>query len=171
MDYAARCLEALGVRSRVTHTELKLSPAGIELIEVNGRTAGYLAKLLQAAGGEDLIRCALMLAAGQAPRPTGRHPLDHTLLLLPPFPVRGGAVRSAVTMPQLRDLPGVIGVDEVAEQGQQRSATGHRMVAMTVRAPGAAELDSLRAAVMFDITRLFADDLTDPVPADDTVSP
>jgi hypothetical protein len=36
-DRVSRCLIALGVQWRVTHTEVKLTPAGPEVIEVNGR--------------------------------------------------------------------------------------------------------------------------------------
>jgi hypothetical protein len=58
-------LTALGVGHGATHTELKLTPAGPQVIEVNGRVGGYVADLIRRARGYDLIRAALGAALGQ----------------------------------------------------------------------------------------------------------
>jgi biotin carboxylase len=63
---ATRALEALGVRHGITHTELKLTPDGPRIIEVNGRLGGGIAELAQWACGRDLITVAGRIALGEA---------------------------------------------------------------------------------------------------------
>ncbi|MET7426149.1 hypothetical protein [Dactylosporangium sp. NPDC005555] len=160
LDYTSRCLDALGVTWRVTHSEVKLTPTGPELIEVNGRTAGYLSRLVGLAHGPDLIRAALGLAVGRSPA----EPLDglsgSALLLLPAFPDRRGAVLSDVSAADLLRLPGVVGVDEVASAGDPRSRNGFRMAVLNLVADSFDEISAGREATLDGINRLFARDLS-----------
>ncbi|MFD6247041.1 ATP-grasp domain-containing protein [Streptomyces roseolus] len=65
-----RALRALGVRHGVTHTEIKLTPDGPRVIEVNGRLGGHIAEIVQRSQGYDLVAAALRLALGlPAPDP------------------------------------------------------------------------------------------------------
>ncbi|KJY28491.1 hypothetical protein VR44_25215, partial [Streptomyces katrae] len=57
-------LRALGVTDGVTHTEIKLTPDGPRLIEVNGRMGGYVGALLRRSTRFDLLRAALRAALG-----------------------------------------------------------------------------------------------------------
>lgn len=57
-------LQALGVRSGVTHTELKLTPAGPRIIEVNGRLGGFVDDLARRSMGASLITLECAAAAG-----------------------------------------------------------------------------------------------------------
>jgi biotin carboxylase len=72
-DVVRRALHALGVTSGVSHVELRLTPSGPRIIEVNARLAGdlipYLVKL---STGVDLARAAADMAVGVSPdlRPT-----------------------------------------------------------------------------------------------------
>lgn len=61
-----RALTALGVRHGITHTEIKLTPDGPRIIEVNGRLGGGIAQLAQWACGHDLIAAAGRIALGQS---------------------------------------------------------------------------------------------------------
>lgn len=63
---AARALEALGARHGITHTEIKLTPDGPRIIEVNGRLGGGIAELAHWACGRDLIAVAGRIALGEA---------------------------------------------------------------------------------------------------------
>lgn len=67
---AARAVLALGIRHGITHTEIKLTPAGPRLIEVNGRLGGGIQDLAVRAAGLDLIELAarICLGEGVAPR-------------------------------------------------------------------------------------------------------
>jgi predicted ATP-grasp superfamily ATP-dependent carboligase len=64
LDVAGAALRALGVADGVTHVEVKLTPDGPRVIEVNGRLGGYVADLVRRARRVDLIRLALAAAAG-----------------------------------------------------------------------------------------------------------
>ncbi|WP_028193305.1 ATP-grasp domain-containing protein [Salinispora pacifica] len=64
-------LQALGFETGVTHTELKLTPSGPRIIEVNGRLGGHISELARRAAGMDVVRVAGLAALGEAspPRP------------------------------------------------------------------------------------------------------
>lgn len=65
LDLTSAALMALGVRHGASHVELKLTPSGPRIIEVNARVGGYVADLIQRARGYDLVRAALQAALGQ----------------------------------------------------------------------------------------------------------
>jgi predicted ATP-grasp superfamily ATP-dependent carboligase len=60
--------EMLGVSDAVTHGELRLTPQGPRLVELNCRLGGELIPLLgHLATGVDLVRCAAAVALGRTP--------------------------------------------------------------------------------------------------------
>lgn len=65
LTVAEAALRALGVTAGVTHVEVKLTPAGPRVIEVNGRLGGYVADLVRRARRVDLVRLALAAALGR----------------------------------------------------------------------------------------------------------
>ncbi|MGC9219955.1 MAG: ATP-grasp domain-containing protein [Solirubrobacteraceae bacterium] len=76
LDLATAALTVLKVKDSVTHTEVKLSPEGPKIIEVNGRAGGASAALLGLAAQFSLFRVAAEVALGlpqhfDAPAPTG----------------------------------------------------------------------------------------------------
>ncbi|MGW0771832.1 ATP-grasp domain-containing protein [Streptomyces sp. NPDC002676] len=64
-DLTQRALTALGVRVGITHTEVKLTPDGPRIIEVNGRLGGLRNELSLRATGIDLVHVAGQLALGE----------------------------------------------------------------------------------------------------------
>jgi len=62
LEVAEAALHAVGVTVGVTHVEVKLTPAGPRVIEVNGRLGGYVADLVRRAQRIDLVRMALAAA-------------------------------------------------------------------------------------------------------------
>lgn len=65
-----RTHEALGAEAGVTHTELRLTPKGPQVVEVNGRLGGDLIPYVGwLASGIDPARVATQLALGRRPRP------------------------------------------------------------------------------------------------------
>jgi hypothetical protein len=64
---ASRALDALGVADRITHTEVRLTSAGPQVIEVNGRLGGYVQGLSESLTGANPVRMALDAAAGASP--------------------------------------------------------------------------------------------------------
>lgn len=64
-DLTDAALRALGIRDALSHTEVKLTPAGPRIIEVNARLGGAVANILHLAGGPDAVRLALLVALGR----------------------------------------------------------------------------------------------------------
>ena len=67
-------LALLGVNNLVTHTELRMTPRGIKIIEINPRPAGgKLREFIRTVTGYDLHEAAVRIAIGE--RPIARVPL------------------------------------------------------------------------------------------------
>ena len=113
---AERALDAVGARKGVFHVEIKTKSPVPEIIELNGRLGGFLARLVRYGTGERLGRLALSCLLGHAQDLTLRW--DRCALSLnfqaPPTAV---AVTSAPTRREIRRLPGVVAVDGVSPEG------------------------------------------------------
>lgn len=111
-------LRAIGVTHGVTHTEIKLTPEGPRVIEVNGRHGGYVGDLLQRSAGYDLVRAAIMISLGRAVRvPKIRcRQIAFQYFVSPPF----GATRveSIEGIDQLSEIPGVAYMEVLASAGK-----------------------------------------------------
>jgi biotin carboxylase len=114
---------ALGIRHGATHVELKLTPAGPRVIEVNGRVGGYVADLIRRARGYDLVRAALRAAlglpdpAGGLPDPAGGY-RRHAFQYFVTPPMNATALRSLDGVEELLDRRGIHLVEQVREPGQ-----------------------------------------------------
>jgi biotin carboxylase len=62
---ASASIEALGVCDGIIHTEVKLTPLGPRIVEVNGRLGGGIDAMMTRAGGPPLCEWALRLALGE----------------------------------------------------------------------------------------------------------
>lgn len=105
---ASAALGALGVEVGCVHTEIKLTPDGPRVLEVNGRMGGGVHEMLQVAAGADLLRACLQVALGEPTGLTG--PLDcrrigYRLFLQPPTSAR--RVRTVDGLQKVAALPGV----------------------------------------------------------------
>lgn len=105
---ASAALGALGVEVGCVHTEIKLTPDGPRVLEVNGRMGGGVHEMLHVAAGADLLRACLQVALREPTGLTG--PLDcrrigYRLFLQPPASAR--RVRSIDGLQEVADLPGV----------------------------------------------------------------
>jgi hypothetical protein len=156
---AIRCtdqaLDLLGAGSRVTHTELRITPDGFEVLEVNGRLAGHTSRLFRLLGGPDLVRVALRVAVGLPPEADLTPMSGAAAGLFPAFAVPGGVVRSAGDRRALRAIPGVAAVDDLAVQGADRADSSHRLANLTVRGADRAELDRSIAEVLATLATMF----------------
>jgi biotin carboxylase len=108
LDLATAATKALSVRTGFLHTEIKLTPSGPRVIEVNGRLGGGLPDLLQQTAGFDLLRWTLRAALGEpvtvsAPLLTAR--IGQRLFLQPPPLV--GTVENIDGLGALADQRGV----------------------------------------------------------------
>jgi hypothetical protein len=100
-------VRALGVSTGVTHTELKLTPAGPRVIEVNGRMGGLVNVLATHALGLNLVEIVGRLALGETVVPPPL-PADRvTFLHHTPAPTDACRLESTIGAAAVRVLPDV----------------------------------------------------------------
>jgi hypothetical protein len=158
LELTSRALDALGVRSRVSHTEFRVGHGGAEIIEVNGRLGGEVARMTRLLGAGDIVTDALDLALGGKPRPVPPPGPGYLASIYVPFPHRDGTVRSDVTRARVRSLPGVVAVDEVAALGAERAETGFHAAKLLVKAADPGELEGRVAFAVSQIAHWYAAD-------------
>jgi biotin carboxylase len=76
LEVVTMALTGIGVVIGNVHTEVKLTPEGPRVIEVNGRTAGAIPAVLALASGYFLLESAMTVALGGAPAAGGLLPCD-----------------------------------------------------------------------------------------------
>jgi biotin carboxylase len=116
--FAESAVAALGVRWGAVHTEVKLTPEGPRIVEVNGRLGGYVGDVHLRAGGPDLLRDAIAAALGLpvAERPPAyRQVAFRHYLAAPPYRAR---LERLDGIDDLLQVPGVTHVDLRAAPGQ-----------------------------------------------------
>ena len=108
LDMATSAIEALGVTTGCLHTEVKFSPDGPRVIEVNGRVGGGVPEMLDRAAGVALLELTLRLALAEPVRidgPVVTERVGYRFFLQPP-PVSATVV--AITgIDAVSDYPGV----------------------------------------------------------------
>ncbi len=121
-ETAVQAVKALGLDQLVAHTEIKLTPAGPRVVEVNPRPAGNrITELVRRVSGIDLAAACVDVALGRRPdlavRPTGVASAAIAFVL----PEQGMPDRSAV-------LAGIDGAEGVGQDGS--------VVELTLADPG-----------------------------------
>jgi biotin carboxylase len=140
-------VEGIGVVIGGLHTEVKLTPAGPRIIEVNGRTGGGgVPDVLNAAGGGSLLGAALRVALGGAPGNGGLAPCEQVgfkINVQPP--VWAQQVASVEGLAEVAALPGILGANLLRGPGDSvdwRLGTDENVVNIV---GAVADLDALRA--------------------------
>ncbi|MFH7334840.1 ATP-grasp domain-containing protein [Streptomyces sp. KHY 26] len=106
-DLARRAVEALGVRDGLTHTEIKLTPDGPRLIEVNGRLGGGINELSVRAQKFDLIELAGRVALAERPELPALYQGRAYFQLFHPAPRTPGTLLGIDGADEVKRLPGV----------------------------------------------------------------
>ncbi len=107
---------ALGITFGATHTEVKLTPNGPVVIEVNGRVGGSVPEQLRLAADYDLPLNLARLSVGRPAELVVA--FRRWAAYLTPQPPEGRrVVEAAPTAPELRSLPGIASVHHVAAVG------------------------------------------------------
>lgn len=114
---ADNAVKALGVVSGILHTEIKLTPAGPRIIEVNGRVGGYIPELAMRAAGIDLVDVAARIACGERVDLPPVEPDRVHFQFTTPAPVRAGTVTAVCRRADLGDLPGLVGYLPLVRRG------------------------------------------------------
>jgi biotin carboxylase len=151
LDVVEAALDVLGVSDRVTHTEVRLTSVGPQVIEVNGRLGGYVHGLCASLVGLDATRMALELACGAKPEIPSLDDLgnaDHAVVAiqLPLLTASADAARRITR--RMRSYPFVRAVPVSAE---------FRYAGAWVEAASRRELFAAVAAMVADICANPAD--------------
>jgi biotin carboxylase len=108
LGLATSAIEALGVRNGCLHTEVKFTPQGPRIIEVNGRVGGGVPEMLNRASGLALLELTLRLALGEAIEidgPVATERIGYRFFLQPP--AVSATVVSISGIDAVSDYPGV----------------------------------------------------------------
>ncbi|MEU2888642.1 ATP-grasp domain-containing protein [Streptomyces albidoflavus] len=107
---ASDAARALGVERGHVHTEIKLTPAGPKIIEVNGRLGGFMHEVYGRATGQDLVELGLAAACGLPVSPVEARqggPVHVQYWNLPPR--SGGELLAVEGVERLTAEEGVVG--------------------------------------------------------------
>ncbi len=108
LDMASMAIKALGVRVGFLHTEIKLTPDGPRIIEVNGRLGGSVAEMTKMAAGIDLFNWTFRVALGEQMVLEDLVPTDRIGFLLTPQPPQWARqVVDVEGLDRLAEYPGV----------------------------------------------------------------
>jgi biotin carboxylase len=114
-ELAVAAVRTLGARTGIADVEIKLTPRGPRVIEVNGRLGAWVDDLSTRLGGVDMVATALCSALGQPshvrmwPEPA-RAPIAYNYVLVPPPGTR--RFTDLGLFSRLRGIPGVTGVEQ-----------------------------------------------------------
>ncbi|MFD0570741.1 acetyl-CoA carboxylase biotin carboxylase subunit family protein [Kitasatospora gansuensis] len=106
-DLAGAAIVALSVRSGICHTEIKLTPSGPRLIEVNGRLGRDIAELAQRSVGTDIIALAGRIALGHPVSPAPLRPGQVHFQFHHPSPKAARTVHEVAGHQAVEALPGI----------------------------------------------------------------
>ena len=87
LNLATRAIDALGVFTGCLHTEVKFTPDGPRIIEVNGRLGGGVPEMLERAAGVSLLDLTLRVALGEqvsVDGPVATERIGYRFFLQPP---------------------------------------------------------------------------------------
>ncbi|MBO1284367.1 ATP-grasp domain-containing protein [Streptomyces sampsonii] len=136
---ASDAARALGVERGHVHTEIKLTPAGPKIIEVNGRLGGFMHEVYGRATGQDLVELGLAAACG-----------------LPVSPVE--ARRDGPVHVQYWNLPPRSGGELLAVEGVERLTAEEGVVGHLPRVAPGTVLEPAVTTHFMDIVSGRADD-------------
>lgn len=112
-----RALRALGVTEGFVHTELKLTSRGPQVIEVNGRLGGWLHDLYRRHARVDLVRIALLAAAGQRPEVVMRSRQGVAFQFSNLAPADARRLLAGPAPETIRRIKGIVGYSRLFREG------------------------------------------------------
>jgi biotin carboxylase len=157
-DLVTRALEAIGAERGFAHTEVKLTPDGPRIIELNGRLSGFVNMMSRESCDLDLVRIGALAALGEpmalAPFSFGGRVHFQYNNLAPLRPCRLEAVHGAEAV---RALPGVTTYRAFAHPGDD--LPGGTMTSFLDAVSGVCDsheavvctIEAVRSALTFDL--------------------
>ena len=117
-EMATACIEALGSDSGCYRTEIKLTPRGRKIIEINGRPTGLTPACVKLASGVPVLQLCMRLALGEHVTVEGPVACDRVAYryYCEP-PIAAERVLGITGLEKLSELPGVLDIDVHKEVG------------------------------------------------------
>ncbi|HTJ69428.1 MAG TPA: ATP-grasp domain-containing protein [Actinospica sp.] len=118
-----RAVAALGVHTGILHTEIKLTPDGPRIIEVNGRLGGHINELCLHATGRSLTEAAARVALDRPPSASelpDERSLDAVFgIRTTPAPRLNATLVKATGAANVRRIPGVLAYRRLVQPGDR----------------------------------------------------
>jgi biotin carboxylase len=161
LDLATEAVAALGVTTGCLHTEVKFTPDGPRLIEVNGRVGGGVPEMLERAAGVRLIELTLRIALGEDPHVDGPVETDrigYRFFLQPP--AASVTVEAIAGLDKVSDHPGVDSISIHQGPGADldwKDGTRNHIMAVVGSAEDYDELQAVERLLHREVTVTYAD--------------
>ena len=161
MPLATAAIEALKIQTGCLHTEIKFTPDGPRIIEVNGRVGGGVAEMLERAAGIPLIELTLRVALGEEIRvdgPVATERIGYRFFLQPP-PV-SATVAAIEGLDAVSDFPGVDTISVHQGPGADldwRDGSRNHILAVVGSALDYGELQLVNGLLHQQVTVTYAD--------------
>jgi biotin carboxylase len=161
LNLATAAIEALGVHTGCLHTEIKFTPDGPRIIEVNGRVGGGVPEMLDRAAGIQLLELTLRLSLGQDVRiegPVATERIGYRFFLQPPAVSATVAAISGIDA--VSNYPGVDTISVHQGPGADldwKDGSRNHIMAVVGSARDYAELQAVDRLLHQEVTVTYAD--------------
>lgn len=107
-EYVVKVLRAIGHDHGISHTEIKITPDGPRVVEINPRPGGnYIAELVQHVTGIDLLEIHINLALNRKPNLDGLQARQGSAAIKFLVPPKAGVVEALEGIETLNDNPNI----------------------------------------------------------------
>ncbi len=157
---ASSAIEALKVTTGCLHTEIKFTPQGPRIIEVNGRVGGGVPEMLARATGFALVEMTLRLSLGEAiaiDGPIATDRIGYRFFLQPP--AVSATVASITGIDTVSDHPGVDSITVHQGPGAEldwRDGSRNHIMAVVGAAKDYGELQAVNRLLNEEVTVTYA---------------
>jgi biotin carboxylase len=161
LGLATAAIEALGVHTGCLHTEIKFTPDGPRVIEVNGRIGGGVPEMLERAAGLKLLELTLRLSLGEAIRidgPVATERVGYRFFLQPP--AVSATVAAITGIDAVSDYPGVDTITVHQGPGADldwKDGSRNHIMAVVGSAADYPELQAVSRLLHQEVTVTYAD--------------
>ena len=158
---ATAAIEALDIGIGCLHTEIKFTPGGPRIIEVNGRVGGGVPEMLERAAGIPLLEYTLRIGLGEEIRvngPVATERIGYRFFLQPP--AVSATVAAIDGIDKVSDFPGVDTISVHQGPGADldwRDGTRNHIMAVVGSAADYAELAAVNRLLLQEVTVTYAD--------------
>ncbi len=158
---ATSAIEALGVTTGCLHSEIKFTPDGPRIIEVNGRVGGGVPEMLNRAAGVALLELTLRIALGEAVRingPVATKRIGYRFFLQPPS--LSATVAKISGIDAVNDFPGVDAITVHQGPGSildWKDGSRNHIVAVVGTADDYEELQTVNRLLNNEVVVTYAD--------------